>query len=382
MKKSTALLLTLLIVLIAFYLFHNGILEINLDKLPGTYNLVPSRQQVQPFPAQTISTKPAYTYGKTEDLYQEILNGLKERRETIWVYDFSIEEIKETIQKIQKDHPEIFWITQYSYRTYSHELGVSTEITTTNYEPSKISSKEERLDNVVYGILNLIPEDATDYEKLLFIHDFIINTTSYDFSAAQSSEYCDARNAYGCLVEHKAVCAGYAKAFQFLMNSIGIPCGRVTGSIIGRGTHEWNYVTLDGQDYYVDVTFDDPVFQGSEDEMCSHAYCCITTAELNQTHLIDKNQNAPLCESTDYDYFRCHNLFIETYYPYTVVTMVTSAPIGEWVELKFASEEQCSAAYRELFVNNGISAYMYWGNVKGYSYGPGSLDTILRVRLY
>lgn len=166
------------------------------------------------------------------------------------------------------------------------------------------------------------------------------------------------------------------------MNSIGIPCGRVTGSIIGRGTHEWNYVTLDGQDYYVYVTFDDPVFQGSDNEMCSHAYCCITTAELNQTHLIDKKQNAPLCENTEYDYFRCHNLFIETYYPYTVVTMVTSMPIGEWVELKFPSEEQCSNAYRELFVNNGISAYMYGGNIKGYSYGTGSLNTILRVRLY
>ncbi len=386
MKKSTAVLLAVLLILITIYLFQSGILEFNRDKLPGSSVLSPASQIATiiqtPAPVQVASSKSVFPYGQTNDLYQDILNGFIERQDSVWVYDVETEEVKETILKILKEHPEIFWITQYRISTHKHELGVSLEITTTSYEPDKITSKEDRLDNIVYGIMNLLPEDASDYEKMLFIHDFIINTTSYDYDATQSSDYCDARNAYGCLVEHKAVCAGYAKAFQLLMNSIGIPCGRVTGSIIGRGTHEWNYVTLSDQNYYVDVTFDDPVFQGSDENMCSHAYFCISTAELNQTHLIDRNQNVPICEDTEFDYFRCHNLFIETYYPYTVVAMVNSAPIGEWVEIKFATAEQCATAYRELFVNSGFNAHYYGNNVKGYRYAPSSLNTIIRVQLY
>jgi len=48
------------------------------------------------------------------------------------------------------------------------------------------------------------------------------------------------------------VCAGYAKAYQYLCDMAGLTCYYVTGRT--SGAHAWNIVTLDGQNYLVDPT--------------------------------------------------------------------------------------------------------------------------------
>ena len=58
------------------------------------------------------------------------------------------------------------------------------------------------------------------------------------------------------------MCAGYAKAYQLILNRMGIECGYITGNAVNdmvSGPHAWNYVRLDGNYYQVDVTWDDPL---------------------------------------------------------------------------------------------------------------------------
>jgi transglutaminase/protease-like cytokinesis protein 3 len=60
------------------------------------------------------------------------------------------------------------------------------------------------------------------------------------------------------LNENSAVCNGYAEAFNLLAHKCNIPSTIVTGTANGGG-HAWNYVVLDGEGYYVDTTWDDPI---------------------------------------------------------------------------------------------------------------------------
>ena len=55
------------------------------------------------------------------------------------------------------------------------------------------------------------------------------------------------------LFKGKAVCGGYAEAFQEFMHELGIECRAVVGWI-----HEWNQVKLDDGWYWIDCTWNDP----------------------------------------------------------------------------------------------------------------------------
>lgn len=63
------------------------------------------------------------------------------------------------------------------------------------------------------------------------------------------------QSAYSALVQGRSVCAGYARAYQYLMQQLGIPCYYCTG--YAGENHAWNIVRLDGVYYNVDVTWDD-----------------------------------------------------------------------------------------------------------------------------
>ena len=63
------------------------------------------------------------------------------------------------------------------------------------------------------------------------------------------------QSVYSALVNGKTVCAGYARAFQYLLQQLGIPCYYCTG--YAGEAHAWNIVALDDGYYNVDVTWDD-----------------------------------------------------------------------------------------------------------------------------
>lgn len=106
-------------------------------------------------------------------------------------------------------------------------------------------------------LLEGITGDMSPYERELAIHDRLVEQTAYDESQSQPQIH----NLYGVLVNRLAVCDGYSKAFQYLLYQAGVPCLFVTGQSQGEG-HAWNLVQLDGAYYHVDITWDDPVYNG------------------------------------------------------------------------------------------------------------------------
>lgn len=91
----------------------------------------------------------------------------------------------------------------------------------------------------------------------LVLHDHLALRTAYDQQGYESGSIDPmSYSAYGALVLGKAVCSGYARAYQDLLARCGIPCEVVDSDSLD---HAWNLVQLGPNWYHVDVTWDDPV---------------------------------------------------------------------------------------------------------------------------
>lgn len=132
-----------------------------------------------------------------------------------------------------------------------------------NYLIDEFSSKEQidRAMNQIEQIRNQILQNRSNdtYTNIKMVHDYLVENIEYDTTISKDNIY----NIYGAMVNHEAVCEGYARSFKYLMDSLGIPCTLV----IGNGTntegktenHAWNYVQIGDKWYAVDSTWDDPV---------------------------------------------------------------------------------------------------------------------------
>lgn len=141
-----------------------------------------------------------------------------------------------------------------------------------------------------------------DYDKELYLHDRLLAHVTYD------DAYLNEQNAYTAIVEGKAVCAGYAFAFQYLLMRNGIESYYVVGTAgvdkAGKPVgHAWNIAKISGVWYYVD-----PAWNDSDDEYAPyHAYFNLDTDLLTRDHVLDPypyNVTLPQCNELRWFYHR------------------------------------------------------------------------------
>ncbi len=125
------------------------------------------------------------------------------------------------------------------------------------------------------------PTGDTMYQKVKSIHDYVVNTGSY-----VQTPYSE--DAYGLLVDKKAICSGFAKAFKLICDQNNIPCALVTGIGVTQnesGEHMWCLVQMDdGLWYAVDPTWDD--YGGSEYLLVgSDTVSSFSGLTFSQTHI-------------------------------------------------------------------------------------------------
>ena len=159
-----------------------------------------------------------------------------------------------------------------------------------NYLTEEFNSKEE-VDQAIAQIeqvKNQILQNKTGnaYEDIKMVHDYLVDTISYDSSLSKQNIY----NVYGALVNRECVCEGYARAFKYLLNELGIPCvlviGTATNSQGETENHAWNYVQLQENWYAVDSTWDDPVIigGGTATDDSKYKYFLVGEEVINQDH--------------------------------------------------------------------------------------------------
>lgn len=147
-----------------------------------------------------------------------------------------------------------------TYNVYIDNGKASTYLAEGFYSKEQIEECEKQIKEEVVKIV----QDSNDiaYQKVKNIHDYMVENISYDQTISKDNIY----NIYGAIINKECVCEGYAKAFKYLLNQVGIESVIVIGEAKNTKdqleAHAWNYVKLEGLWYAVDVTWDDPIIIG------------------------------------------------------------------------------------------------------------------------
>lgn len=181
-----------------------------------------------------------------------------------------VNRLKNVFEAVCNDHPELFWLeTGYSCKYLKN--GSCVEITLQyNDTADRLEASKEEFAGCAEAILEKARMLGSNDEKVKYVHDALRILTEYDASADKN------QSAYSALVKGKSVCAGYARAFQYLLQQLGIPCYYCTG--YSGEDHAWNIVKLDGTYRNVDVTWDDT-------DPYTYDYFNKTDEEFSATHV-------------------------------------------------------------------------------------------------
>ncbi len=277
--------------------------------------------------------------------YQELYLGLHQHKEKIYIN--SLQNNLKIVNFIANDSPEIFW-SDFSYRSYDG-LQDSIEFNYT-YDSSTIREMERELNNQVNTFLSTIPTDMNTYEKVKEVFTFLVNTIDYDLDAP------NAFNSYGALVEHRAVCEGYAEAALLIFQKLDIPAYYVTGTIHNGEKHGWNLVEIDGQYYHFDATWGDPHYNNSSQHTwIDYTYLALSEEEILKTRSIDYLELLPTANSTKYQYHYMNGSYFEEYSFKVIDYLATVLEYDKNVSLQFSSLDQLNLATKNLFLNSEFS---------------------------
>ena len=225
----------------------------------------------------------------------------------------SVKEFSGILEAYRSDVPENFWM-DFFYLPYGYYTDESLPADLPEEErrmvfgvvPQYVFDEDEwvtakaEAEAVVQEMLDSVA-GMSDRDAILKLHDDLAERVVY-------METTNAHNAYGALVNGKCVCEGYARAYQILLNRLGIPCLTVPGvgtTSKGDEPHAWNMLCIDGSWVQTDVTWDDgtPVF---------HYYYNCTDAQILQDHTQDGlPYDLPACTDDSYRWFTEDNSLTE-----------------------------------------------------------------------
>lgn len=190
---------------------------------------------------------------------------------------------------IFNDQPGLFWLeTAYRY-SYTSDGQVVALTLSFNEAAGDIAASRGRFDAAAARVLEGANACATAVEREKYVHDWLVENVAYRKGAPMN------QSAYSALVGGETVCAGYARAFQYLMQQLGLACYFCTGD--AGEAHAWNILRLDGEFYNVDVTWDDT--GGAP----SYAYFNLTDAAMGRDHTREGlSLNLPACAGTAHSY--------------------------------------------------------------------------------
>lgn len=198
----------------------------------------------------------------------------------------------------QSDIDTVYWAFDYdnpqfltlgSGYTYSYTNSGEVVQMGIDYgrSPENVPSDFE---SVAQSVINDAQQMGSDYERLKYVHDWIVNNTSYISSGPVSKSEADGPVIYG-----QALCEGYSKAFMYFAQSMSYECVCVSG--YSNGNHMWNMVKVGGNWYHVDATWDDPL--SNSGPVLRHNYFLVSDSTISSDHTIDNYFPVP---SAPYDY--------------------------------------------------------------------------------
>lgn len=267
----------------------------------------PQMQESQPQVADAVmkSYEELYFYYSTlspdekivyEDAVREIESGNMSIKINVPIAEDEVEHI---FDAIYYDRSELFWLSgEWTYHTQTS--GNETIVVQMDFKGNgleqDLQNNRERFDAAVNILLEGL-EGRSVLEQEREIHDRVVKSVEY----VTDSEYN--QSVYSAIVNKQTVCAGYARAMQYLLTRLGIPCYYCCGDACGEDSwesHGWNILKLGDQYYNLDSCWDDPI-KGTYSAY--YTYYNITDDQIFENHRrAPEAEVLPHCNSTEYSF--------------------------------------------------------------------------------
>lgn len=252
----------------------------------------------------------AYYYSLLDDTrrgyYDQLSEAVASEEESVVLSGITYEEADPIFVSVQYDHPEYFWVEgSYTYKSGDNYVEFIFNYNCSGEEKEK---KESVIEQQAEEILAEAPADGTDYEKVKYVFETLVDRTEYDLEAPEN------QNIYSVFGNWTSVCAGYARATKYLLDRMGVECIYVTGNAENEA-HAWNIVSCGGKYYCVDTTWGDPAYQegiGVDIDTTSYEYLCCPDSMLSRTHTADSAFEIPECTDNSLEYYRLQGRYLES----------------------------------------------------------------------
>ncbi|MBR3317077.1 MAG: hypothetical protein IKG21_04570 [Atopobiaceae bacterium] len=254
---------------------------------------------------------------REQQAYMQILEGVMKYETSIAVLDATSEEVEHAYSAMMCDHPELFWLDGSFMYTTPEMLDTVTVEPGLGLPLNEVEPTRKSIEAEADAVLAQIGDETNEYEVAQGVYTYIASTTTYAIDAPHS------QTIQSVLLNHQSVCAGYARTYQYLLQRAGMFCAYVEGTIASTGeTHAWNLTRIGGEYTYVDPTWADPTYTGNEvdevppvpEDAVIYDYLGLTTGEMERDDHVFKDASAwPVCEATDFDYYRVHGLYFDAY---------------------------------------------------------------------
>ena len=343
------------------------------------------KQDVQ----QTVDSSREYYFsllGEEEQrIYRQMLEGIQERQDEFYLTSSDENMISKVYHALLKDHPELFWVhnREEVYTTSYKGTDYCRFSPGYSYTDQEVEEINAAIQKAVTEVNTEITQTDSTYDKVKTVYTYLIDLAEYEASD-------DDQNIAGIFWKKKAVCAGYARAMQYLLEQLGIPCIYVEGSTRdSEEGHAWNIVEIDGQQYYVDVTNgDQPSFleggavQFEEHKTIIYDYLCPFPEEYEQVYTASEEFPVPECTATDLNFYVLNQACFETYdmqqiYDFCCMRLDNGAAV---VRFKFTSQDAFDSAYQqwiqEGYIQNVAGYYLQMYGLSTVEYHYGILDNL------
>ena len=196
------------------------------------------------------------------------------------------------LESIINDKDETLSSLNYFVSPFNSERKISTTYSTNGeitliieklYNEEETNIINKKIDEI---IATNIKEDMNLEDKILIIHDYIVNNTKYDIDAQQGKTNYKSYSSYGALIEGYATCNGYADTMALFLDRFGVENFRVASS-----THVWNAALINNEWVHIDVTWDDPVTNNPNKNELFHEFYLISTKTLESYNIKEHDFN-------------------------------------------------------------------------------------------
>ncbi len=300
------------------------------------------------------------------NVYDQMVYAIEKRKEYVSLATTDRDMMEKVYWAMRYDHCEFFWTESYQYEVFTDRNGTVTalyfrpEFTMTEEEQKKYETQiRQAADKMLEGI----SVDASDYEKALYVYRTLIAQTRY----VTDSEHN--QNIISTFLNHETVCQGYSYGAQYLLNLLGVPCTTVCGTAEGVN-HSWNLVRLDGEYYYMDVTWGDAEYWAAVEDaapvkeskdVINYSYFGVSDQDESfvEQHKPFSYIPMPACTAVENNYFVHEGLYFDSWDLEVVGEKIREAyQAGEPViSLKFSDAAVYAQAMESLIEQGNWARY-------------------------